>query len=202
MDVAAVARVFMRKLRKTERTRLERAVAKSREPKFRDRCRAVLWSADGRSIQEIAGLLGVHGSTVWRWLADYRRFGVEGLEVEKPVGRARLLDEEGEAALEEALRHNPRDLGYAFTRWTLPTLVEYLYEAVHVRVSADTVRRALRRLGYRFKRPKLSLKHRQKPWRVRRAKAERRAALKKGQWTRDDTPSSTWTSASSTSIPA
>jgi len=200
--VAAVARVFIPKLRKKERERLERGLAKSREPKFRDRCRAVLWSEEGRSMGEIAGLLRVHVSTVWRWFADYRRFGIKGLEIEKPAGRARLIDEDGEAALEEALRHNPRDLGYVFTRWTLPTLIEYLYERVHVRVSIDTVRRAMRRLGYRFKRPKLSLKHRQKPWRVRRAKAEREAALKKGQWTLDDTPSSTWTNASSTSIPA
>jgi transposase len=145
---------------------------------------------------------GVHPSTVWRWFADYRRFGLKGLHVEKPAGRARLIDEDGEAALEEALRRNPQDLGYAFTRWTLPTLVEYLYAAIHVRVSIDTVRRALRRLGYTFKRPKLSLKHKQKPWRVRRARAEREEALKKGQWIRDDTPSSTWTNASSTSIPA
>ncbi len=200
--MAAVARVFIPKLRKKERERLERGLAKSREPKFRDRCRAVLWSEEGRSMGEIAGLLRVHVSTVWRWFADYRRFGIKGLEIEKPAGRARLIDEDGEAALEEALRHNPRDLGYVFTRWTLPTLIEYLYERVHVRVSIDTVRRAMRRLGYRFKRPKLSLKHRQKPWRVRRAKAEREAALKKGQWTLDDTPSSTWTNASSTSIPA
>lgn len=200
--MAAVARVFIPKLRKKERERLERGLARSREPKFRDRCRAVLWSEEGRSVGEIAGLLRVHVSTVWRWFADYRRFGIKGLEVEKPAGRARLIDEDGEAALEEALRHNPRDLGYVFTRWTLPTLIEYLYERVHVRVSIDTVRRAMRRLGYRFKRPKLSLKHRQKPWRVRRAKAEREAALKKGQWTLDDSPSSTWTNASSTSIPA
>lgn len=199
--MAAVARVFVPRLRKRERERLKRAVAKSREPKFRDRCRAVLWSSEGRSIREIAALLGVHVSTVWRWFADYGRFGVKGIQVEKPAGRARLIDEDGEAALEEALRHNPRDLGYVFTRWTLPTLVEYVYEAVHVRVSIDTVRRALRRLGYSFKRPKLSLKHRQKPWRVRRARAEREEALKKGRWTRDDTPSSTWTNASSTSIP-
>lgn len=200
--MAAVARVFVPRLRRKERERLERAAARSKEPKFRDRCRAVLWSEEGRSVGEIAGLLRVHHSTVWRWIADYRRFGIKGLEVEKPAGRARLIDEDGEAALERALRSNPRDLGYPFTRWTQPTLIEFLYEAVHVRVSVDTVRRALHRLGYRFKRPKLSLQHKQKPWRVRRAKQEREAALKRGLWTRDETPSSTWTNASSTSIPA
>ncbi|MGH7161861.1 MAG: helix-turn-helix domain-containing protein, partial [Planctomycetota bacterium] len=127
--MAAVARVFVPKMRGKERERLERAAARSKEPKLRDRCRAVLGSGEGRSTGEIAGLLRVHVSTVWRWLADYRRFGIKGLEIEKPAGRARLIDEDGEAAFQEALRHNPRDLGYVFTRWTLPTLIEYLYEA-------------------------------------------------------------------------
>ena len=198
----ATARVFVERLRKKERERLQRALARSREPKFRERCRAVLWSSGGRGIPEIAELLGVCYSTVWRWFADYRRFGLEGLKVEKPAGRPPVIDADGEAALEEALRHNPRDLGHPFTRWTLETLAEYVYAAVHVRVSINTVSRALHRLGYCHKRPKLSLKHKQDSRQVRRAKWARDEALKKGLWTRDATPSSTGTNANSISIPA
>ncbi len=81
-------------------------------------------------------------------------------------------------------------------------MAEYVYAAVHVRVSTSTVSRTLRELGYCYKRPKLSLKHKQDSRQVRRAKWARDEALKKGLWTRDATPSSTRTSASSTSIPA
>ena len=85
---------------------------------------------------EIARLLRVHETTVGRWVRDYLRFGFEGLEVGKSPGRPRRIDAEGEAALREALEHNPRDLGYAFTRWTRDTLAEYLYAAVHIRSRA------------------------------------------------------------------
>jgi len=197
----AVATVFVH-LSRRARERLERAVARAREGKYRDRCRAVLWSDRGKSLREIAELLGVDPRTVGRWIQDYRRFGIQGLEIGKSPGRPRRIDAEGEAALEEALRHNPRELGYPFTRWTLDWLVEYLHETTHVRVSPSTVQRALRRMGYRYGRPKLSLRHRQRRADVRRARRARAAALKKGRHTRSAMPSSTWTSASSTSIPA
>jgi len=197
----AAARVFVR-LRRRERDRIARNAAQARDARYRDRCRAVLWSDEGRSLGEIAGLLRVDPRTVGRWIQDYKRFGVKGLQVGKSPGRPRLIDTEGEAALKEALRHNPRDLGYGFSRWTLETLSEYLYNAVHVQVSEDTVRKALKRLDYRYGRPKLSLKHRQDRRAVRRAKRARDAALKKGRHTPTAAPSSTWTSASSISIPA
>ena len=198
----AVATVFVPPLRRKERRRIEKAAARSRGPKYRDKCRAVLWSCDGRPLGEIAHLLGVDPTTVSRWVHDYRRFGFGGLEVGKSPGRPLLIDPDGEAALAEALQLNPRDLGYPFTRWTLQWLADYLYEAIHVRVSIDTVRKALKRLGYRYGRPKLSLKHLQDRRDVRRAKRARDKALKKGRPIRSVTPSSTPTSASSISIPA
>ena len=43
----------------------------------------------------------------------------------------------------------------------------------------STVYNSLKRLGYRYGRPKLDLKHRQDPKDVRRAKRQKKAALKK-----------------------
>jgi hypothetical protein len=62
--------------------------------------------------------------------------------------------------------------------------------------------RTLHRLGFTYKRPKLCLHHRQSRRAVRRAKAMRDAALKKGLVTPSTTSSSLRTSASSISIPA
>ncbi len=198
----AVATLFVPRLRKKQRARIEKALARSRDPKYRDKCRAILCSSEGHSRGEIARLLRVHETTVGRWVRDYLRFGFEGLEVGKSPGRPRRIDAEGEAALREALEHNPRDLGYAFTRWTRDTLAEYLYAAVHIRVSSGTVGRALHQLDYRYKRPKLSLKHKQDRRQVRRAREARDRALKKGRGSPIDPPSSTSTNANSISIPA
>ena len=194
--------LFVPTLRRGERRRIERAAARARQPKYRDKCRAILWSADRRPVTEIATLLGVDATTVCRWIHDYRRFGFRGLEVGKSTGRPRLLDADGEAALERALARNPRDLGYVFTRWTLPTLAEHLRACIHVRIAPATLGKAMKRLGYSYVRPKLSLKHKQDPRRVARAKRDLARALKKGRSTPTASPSSSRTSASSTSTPA
>ncbi len=194
--------VFVPTLRKKERLRLQKAARSAKNPKLRERCRAMLWSEEGKTTGEIARLLGIHATTPMRWIKDYLRFGFAGLIPEKIPGRPRTVDAEGEAVLRSALKRNPRDLGYLFTRWTLAALAEHLYSETHARVSPETVRRALKRLRYRYKRPKLSLKHKQDPKEVRRAKRERDAALKKSRPIPTVTPSSSRTNASSISIPA
>jgi transposase len=192
---------FVPKMARAQRRRLERTARRSRDAKHRDKCRAVLWSESGKAVKEIAALLGTHRATVGRWIADFLRFGEKGLEPKPVPGRPPLIDVEAAAALEKALSANPRDLGYPFTRWTTETLTEHLHRAVHVRVHPETMRRALKRLGWRFNRPKLSLKHRQDSKDVARARGERNAFLKKPSGTPTASPFSFWTSASSTSTP-
>jgi transposase len=200
--MARPASTFVPRPRQKEIRRLEKALRESREPKFRDRCRAVLWSVDRRSIPEISALLGYHYTTIFGWFKDYRRFGIQGLYVGKSSGRPSQIDEDGEAALRQAVETNPRDLGYPFTRWTSSTLAEHLYRSVHVRVHPETVRRALKRLNYSYGRPKLSLKHKQNRRAVRATRRLRDTFLKKSPGTPTGTPSSFWTSASSTSTPS
>jgi transposase len=173
------ATLFVPTLKKYQRARIKRALAKARHPTYRDRLRAVLWSEQRYSISQIAGLLGKHPTTVLLWIKDYLRFGISGLAVGQIPGRPPLIDAEGKAVLERSLAKNPHDLGYVFTRWTLPTLCEHLYREAHVRVCMDTVRRHLHRMGYRYNRPKLSLTHRQNRREVARARRQRDWILKK-----------------------
>ena len=194
--------LFVGVLRKKHRERLERAVHKTREARFRDRCRAILWSSDGVRCSEIAQRLSVDPTTVARWIKDYRRFGFDGLKLGKHPGRPPKIDKDAKASLRHALSHHPRDLGYSLATWTLRALQDHLRKTVHVQVNIETVRQALKKLGYRHKRPKLSLKHKQNPAEVKRARRERDAALKKGLPLPTDTHSFTKTSASSISIPA
>jgi transposase len=194
--------VFVPTLRAKERLRIQKAARSSREPKMCERCRAILWSEEGKTTGEIGRLLGVSTTTPMRWIKDYLRFGFSGLIPEKSPGRPRTVDAEGEAALRAAIRQNPRDLGYRFTRWTTTMLAEHLRCAIHAQVSPSAVGRALKRLRCRYKRPKLSLKHKQDPQKVRRAKRERNAALKKPLPLPIATLSSFRTNASSISIPA
>jgi len=194
--------LFIPTLKKNERTRLENHLRKTRDVRYADRLRAVLWSAERCSVTEISRRLRNHPSTVQRWLHDYRRFRLRGLKLGQSPGRPRRIDADGEECLSQAVMTQPRELGYRFTRWSITTLTAHLFRELHVRVSEDTVRRTLHRLGFGYKRPKLSLRHRQSRRAVRQAKAARDAAAKKGLVTANATSSSLRTNASSISIPA
>jgi transposase len=197
-----IPHLFMHKLKPWERHRLHCDLKKARAPRYRDRLDAILLSAEGWSISRIARVLGKDYCTVRLWLMDFNRLGFDGIQVQKPQGAPRRIDTDGEACLQAALSQNPRDLGYRFTRWTLPTLAEHLYREVHVRVSSPTLSRTLRRLRYRYKRPKHSLKHRQNRHKVKRVRRERDAVLKKSSAPPNDSSSFFRTSVNFISIPA
>jgi transposase len=75
-------------------------------------------------------------------------------------GRPPLLDETATALLETALAGSPLDYGYPVTTWTVADLTDLLAQRGWV-VSRATVARALQRLGYRSRRPRHDLTHRQ-----------------------------------------
>lgn len=172
-------KLYVPRLRRNERRRIQKALSTCREARDCERFRAMLWSEQRRSIDEIAQLLGRHPDSVRRWIKHYQRGGFATLKMGKSPGAPRRLDADGEGCVREALAANPRDLGYRFTRWSLNTLREHLGRCVHVQVSQTTMSRTLKRLRYRYKRPKLSLKHRQKRRDVKQARETRDAALKK-----------------------
>jgi transposase len=67
------------------------------------------------------------------------------------------LDEDQEHLLEALLALSPQDLGHPRVSWTVPLLQEALEALTDQRVSDDTLRRALRRLDYVWKRPRYDL---------------------------------------------
>lgn len=194
--------LFVPTLKRNERTRLENHLRRTRDAKYADRLRSVLWSSERCSVPDISHRLGKHPSTVQRWLHDYRRFRLRGLKLGKSPGRPRSIDADGEECLRQAVLTPPRELGYPFSRWTLVTLAGHLRRELHVQIAPCSLSRTLHRLGFTYKRPKLCLRHRQSRRAVRQAKKARDAALKKGLVTPSDMSSSLKTSASSTSIPA
>jgi len=171
------------KLPRAGRRRLERLAKSSAESKFIDRCRAVLWCADGKTAPEIAELLGRHRDTVRRWLRDYMDFGLEGIELREIPGRPPLLDDAAVSVLVDAVEQGPREAGYDFTRWTARSLASHLAKTLFIQVSPDTVRRTLKQNGYAYLRPKLHLGHRQDPKAKRNARRRRDRAIAKA---RDD----------------
>src|SRR5712692_6571881 len=75
------------------------------------RCHAVLLSAAGKAVPEIAQLLQVDGSTIHRWLGRFEADGVAALASQWGAGRPPRWDEPYEHTLVALLRHDPRWYG-------------------------------------------------------------------------------------------
>ena len=106
----------------------------------------------------MAAALGCARSSVCAWARAWPKRGLSGLGEGVPPGRRRRsLGGPAESLLEELLEEgDPQSRGYHSTGWTVPMLKGELAKAGYT-VSERTVRRALKRLGFRWKRPKYAL---------------------------------------------
>jgi transposase len=141
-----------------QRQRLRRQLAETADARLFQRTLAVLEFDFGRPATDIARMLGVTRQSVYLWVEAYLEArDPAALADEAGRGRHLLLDEDQEHLLEALLAVSPQDLGYPPASWTVPLLREVLEFLTDQRVSDDTIRRALRRLDYVWKRPRYDL---------------------------------------------
>jgi transposase len=139
-----------------ERRALDAALRTTRRVREWRRLQAVRLLAEGHEAPEVAQVLGCSASSVYYWADDWRDGGLAGLAEGPHAGRPRRLDAAAETQLEQLLAADPQAQGSAATDWTVPLLRTALAAQGHA-LSERTVRRALHRLGYRWKRPKYVL---------------------------------------------
>jgi transposase len=173
--------IAVRRLSAAERRQLDALFRHPPNPRVHERALAIRLSSQGVSPSQVVRTVGRGRSTIWRWITDFNERGLDALFMGTSPGPPPKADPDVCAALSQAVETHPHDLGYAFTRWTGPLLVEHLRRTLHVQLSVDTVYRALHRLGYRYLRPKLDLAHKQDPTEIRRARRQKRAAQKKSR---------------------
>src|SRR3954454_6621908 len=138
-----------------QRHRLRRQLSATEDVRLFRRTLAVLEFDHGRPAADIARMLGVTRQTVYNWVEAYTRTGAPAaLEDHRGRGSLPLLDEDAEHFLESLLAVSPQELDYPHVSWTVPLLLEALEIATGRRVSDDTMRRALRRLDFVWKRPR------------------------------------------------
>jgi transposase len=140
----------------SQRADLEAAAAA--EPRVRrwKRYRAVLLRSEGMTVAAVAQTLGCSEASVYAWTAAWRQQGVTGLREGDHGGGQVKLGTAAEALLGALLATDPQTRGHRATGWTVPLLQGELAQRGTV-VGARTVRRALHRLGYRWKRPQYVL---------------------------------------------
>lgn len=170
------------------------------DPRVRHRADALLVLAHGRTVEEAARDMGCCPKRIRVWRRRFLDEGRIGLADRPRAGRPPMLPSTAVEVLESALVASPLDYGYPVTTWTVADLTELLTQRGWP-VSRATVWRRLQRLGYRYRRPRHDLRHRQDPEAVAGAKHVLTELQKRGQLPGLDFGLFTWMSATCTPTP-
>jgi transposase len=136
-----------------QRRRLCDQLDRAREASYYRRLLALLELDRGRSVAEVAQTLGVTRQSVYDWADAFAACPDPGaLRDQYGLGRPSLWTGELEALLLSGLERRPEEVGLLGVNWTVALLQEYLYRCSGQWLSDDTIRRALDRLGYVWKR--------------------------------------------------
>lgn len=151
--------IYVRPLSDAERKSLK-AGLRSPDAFTLRRCQILLASADAQNAYQIAANLGCNPQTARNAI---HKFNEEGLEAalergsRAPHSVHRAFDGKGsEAALRGMLHRSPREFGGDGSLWTLAMAAEVSFEErlTERRVTGETVRATLARMGVRWRRAK------------------------------------------------
>jgi len=138
------------------------------------RLRALDQVEAGADPRVVSRALGLHGNTVYWWVAAARAGGREALRAKPIPGRPSKLTEAQQAQVFAWVAgKDPRQLSFDFALWTRDMVRELIRREFKVSMSASAVGRLLHRLGLSPQRPL---------WRAWQADPERVAAWKQTEY--------------------
>jgi transposase len=152
-----------------ERTALQQLVQTTRSPRVLKRAQALLWLAADEPLTVVARRLFVSRQTIYNWIAMYQHRADQPL-VNRLADRQRSRPGQGHKwmaareLVQAVIDQQPSLYGYDVPLWTTPLLQDYL-RAQGVPISTRYIRRLLRALNYRAKRPRYRLARRSPTWR-------------------------------------
>jgi transposase len=147
-------KLYVPSLSEEQQAKLEELYRKTGVPRVRTRAQMILLSAEKRlDTEEIADIVRESSVTVLRWLHRYIAEGIQGLMDAPRAGRSSVVTDEFRKRLLEIVRRRPGSLKIEYSMWTLQRLTDFMAEDTGIRVSTETIRRALAKEGIVFSRP-------------------------------------------------
>jgi transposase len=151
------APLYVRPLTRKEQQHLKAGLRSSNGFTVR-RCQMLLASARGEGVKQIAGTLACARQSVRNAIRDFHRRGLACLHARssRPRSVQPLFDQARCDALRALLHESPRSCGKPRSTWTLELAAEVCWEhgLTTRRVSLETLRQALARLGVSWRRAK------------------------------------------------
>ena len=138
-----------------DQRRLRRALRRATDLPLYRRLQAVLLVARGIAVLEVAAITGAKPAAIYAWVQRYCRTHRPDCLADRPrAGRPRVATTITDARIVREFRRDPLRLGYSTTGWTVALLAQHLACKYGCPLSARTLRRRMRRLGLRWKRPR------------------------------------------------
>ena len=141
----------------TQQRKLRILAQRSRDPGEVRRALAMLGLMRGQSVSEVARALMAARSSVYRWARWFSSHGIGALSRTHGGRSAYTVTEELMRALEALLDKTPRHLGYLRTTWSSELLAAALNERYGLVIHPSTVRRAIHRTEFRWRRARPTL---------------------------------------------
>jgi len=149
--------IYVKPISKRQRIKLE-AELRSRDAYVMRRSQIILASRRGEKASEIAKNLGCSGGTVRNTINAFNEHGLECLKKKscRPKKLRTIITDTEKERIRDLLHTSPRNLGKESSLWTLEMVAEVSYEwglTAH-KVTAETIRQTLKRLGINWRRAK------------------------------------------------
>jgi transposase len=119
------------------------------------RAQMVLLSARGYAVPQIAEIFEVGEEVVRTWLHRFQQAGPDGLADCPRPGRP-PKDRLARHIVDAQASNSPHSNGLVQTCWTVGLLTAFLAARFHLVLSPSSVRRSLKRMGWRWRRPRLA----------------------------------------------
>jgi putative transposase len=136
---------------------VEQAMNHAPQPEVRQRATAIRLLHLGHEPEAVAKMMAVAASTIWTWHRRYRAEGLPGLTNKPKSGRPAKADANYLTEVERAIATDPRDLGYAFSVWTINKLRNHLAKQTGILLSYTRFRALMSKHGYVYRQPKHDL---------------------------------------------
>jgi transposase len=157
------------KLNSNERAALQDAIKHARDAHIVKRAQALLWLDDGDRVALVAQRLQVTRQTIYNWRRTFQTRSalplLDRLRDQAPKGRPPTKRKAVQSVIQQLWQHSRVTAGQQdHVPRNAPAIQRYLARQ-GVQVHERTIRRTLRALGYRYKRPRYVLARRSPTWR-------------------------------------